>query len=192
MATDSEAAIEQDELVASVCAICYEPKKPKRLHMICGVCNATDKKSCLECWSKLLFNCDDLACVALHLKCPWCRLPLQQVELKASALYGSNAYNRAAAKLRYDHLSDLVLEREDNQDMLNQAIAALTGVPNLHLRSADIQHRFLQRARVGHQIADSFLNAYGGFQVFRRMHPRMQDRRNAVQVARDFERMVHD
>ena len=187
MPTDAEEPIE------SACAICCEPKKARRLHMLCGVCSDdTDKKSCLECYSKLLFNCDDLSCIALHLKCPWCRMPMQQVELNASALYGSNAYNRAAAKLRHVHLSDLVLEREDNQDMLNHAVQALTGVPNLQNMSADIQHRFLQRARVGHQIADSFLNAYDGFQQFRRMHPRQSDRLNVLQVARDFERMVQE
>jgi hypothetical protein len=117
---------------------------------------------------------------------------MQRVELNASALYGSNAFNRAVTKLRYDHLSDLVLERQDNQDMLNHAVQALTGVPNLQNRSADIQHRFLQRARVGHQIADSFLNAYDGFQQFRRMHPRQRDRLNVLQVARDFERVVQE
>ena len=113
------------------CAICCEKKKPRRLHMLCGVCESSDKKSCLECWAKLLHNCDEIECVALHLKCPWCRTLMHPSELNASALSGSNAFNRVAAKLRYEHLCNLLHEREDNLDMLNHAVDAISGQSNL-------------------------------------------------------------
>ena len=174
------------------CAICCEKKKPRRLHMLCGVCESSDKKSCLECWAKLLHNCDELNCVALHLKCPWCRTPMQQSELNASALSGSNAFNRVAAKLRYEHLCNLLHEREDNLDMLNHAVDAISGQSNLQSMSAQQQHTRLQRARSRLQNADSFLNAYDGFTRFRRRYPRPSDRRNIARVAADFQRIAFE
>jgi len=173
--------------IESVCAICYEPKKPRRLHMICSVCDdQADKKTCLECWSKLLFSCDQLECVALHLKCPWCRTPLQQADLKASALFGSNAYNRAAVKIQYTHLCDLIFDREDTVGMLDRALSALTLMNrsmNQFQNNPRRMRRIVQRARRSHQAADTFLEAFEGYSTFRNMHPSVRERRTLYDQA---------
>ena len=117
---------------------------------------------------------------------------MQQSELNASALSGSNAFNRVAAKLRYEHLCNLLHEREDNVDMLNHAVDVISGQSNLASMSAQQQHRRLQRARTRLQNADSFLNAYDGFTRFRRRWPRPDDRRNIARVAADFQRIAFE
>ena len=97
------------EPVGSVCAICCDQKK--KLHFLCKTCQDTDdKRICLECYSQMLFNCRDLYCIALHLKCPFCRDPMQQADLRDSGLFNSNAYNRKAIKLQNDHLIGLMFE----------------------------------------------------------------------------------
>ena len=97
------------EPVGSVCAICCDQKK--KLHFLCKTCQDTDdKRICLECYSQMLFNCRDLYCIALHLKCPFCREAMQQADLRDSGLFNSNAYNRKAIQLQNDHLIGLMFE----------------------------------------------------------------------------------
>ena len=97
------------EPVVSVCAICCDHKK--KLHFLCKTCEkGMDKMICLECYSQMLFNCGDLYCIALHLKCPFCREAMQQADLRDSGLFNSNAYNRKAIQLQNDHLIGLMFE----------------------------------------------------------------------------------
>lgn len=148
--------------------------------MICSVCEPTaDKKTCLECYSKMLFNCDVIECVRLHLLCPWCRTPLSHRELKGSVLYGSNAYNRAAVKLQTAHLCDFVFDRQDTTGMLNASLQALMMV-NQAQQPARMNR--LRRARQGHMAVDSFLQAFEEYSSFREMHPTVTQRRELYEA----------
>ena len=164
MQTASSDAVESD------CAICCEKRNPRKLHMLCSICdNQADKKTCLECYSKMLFNCEEINCIGLHLKCPFCRTPLTQAEICASALFGSNAYNRQAVKLHQRHLRDLVFDRQDSIGMLDHALAALTLMNNFHnnMPSRTIR-RVVQRARRQHQATDAFLSQFEDYNAYKR------------------------
>ena len=81
------------------CSICCE--KRKNVYQLCTTCTQDDAKGCcLKCHANMLFICPvGSDCIALHKKCAYCQTPMQQKDLKASALMTSVHYLQKANEL---------------------------------------------------------------------------------------------
>jgi len=95
------------------CSICCE--KRKTVYQLCSTCKPDDaKRTCLKCHAAQLFMCPfSDNCVALHKKCPYCQTPMQQKDLKASALMTSVHYLKKANELYFKQLNEIVVDRAD-------------------------------------------------------------------------------
>jgi len=95
------------------CSICCFNRK--RIYQLCGTCKPDDaKRSCLKCHSEMLFSCPSTSnCIALHKKCAYCKTPMQQKDLKASALMTSVHYLKKANELYFKQLNAIAGDRVD-------------------------------------------------------------------------------
>ena len=173
------------------CAICCERKKSKRLHSVCTTCIGDDKKCCLKCHSKLLHLCDPLSsCINVHYECPFCRTEVQRDVLRKSALFGSNPWCRKTSELWEKHCKDVMRDRINLEDMLQDAVNALTHSP-LDKVTARRRNAILRNARNAYHRTERFLEAYTGYMEFRRAQPMFESEQQAretfVRLAGEFQ-----
>ena len=169
------------------CAICAEPKRCTRLHLICKTCKSDeqrDKHTCLTCWSKLLTTCNQHRCIALHMTCPFCQIQIPFKVLEKSALWKSNAFYKTAYELQRQKLNDTMTDREDLMDMTRFAIAGMTQSPNLHSYPVHQQQQMLTRTIQSHINQAEFLRGFSRYMAESpRWHRMYGQRDGAVDTA---------
>ena len=191
MDTSGDAEKPTDSAAESSCAICAVPKAPRRLHSVCTTCIGDDKKCCLKCHSKLLFMCDPLSsCINVHYTCAFCRTEVQRDVLRGSALFGSNPWCRKTSELWEQHCKDVMRDRFNLNDMLQDAVNALTHSP-LDKVTARRRNAILRNARNAYHRTERFLEAYTGYMEFRRAQPMFESEQQAretfVRLAGEFQ-----
>ena len=97
------------------CAICAEKKK--KTYQLCSVCVGDEKKTCLKCYSKMLFMCPEKSsCTAIHMLCAWCR---QEISVDArhtecnKHFTESFYYVKRANELRREQLNTVSMDRDN-------------------------------------------------------------------------------
>ena len=97
------------------CAICAE--KQKKTYQLCSICVGDEKKTCLKCYSKMLYMCPEKSsCTAIHMLCSWCR---QEISVdtrnteRNKHFTESFYYVKKANELRFEQLNKITMDRNN-------------------------------------------------------------------------------
>ena len=96
------------------CAICAE--KQKKTYQLCHSCIGEEKKTCLKCYSKMLFMCDEKSsCTAIHLRCAFCRQGMIESHMMTECNYFTESfyYVKKANELRIEQLMNVQFDRDN-------------------------------------------------------------------------------
>ena len=127
----------------------------------------------------MLYMCDPLSsCINVHYTCAFCRAEVPRDVLRSSALFGSNAWCRKTSELWEKQCIDVIRDRINLEDMLHDAMSALTHSP-LQLVTPDRRHEIVINARDSHRFAAEFLMAYDGYMTFRSLQPTFETEQEA-------------
>jgi predicted glycosyltransferase involved in capsule biosynthesis len=120
------------------CSICCE--KRKNVYQLCKTCTKDPaKRSCLKCHANMLFICPVKSdCIALHKKCAYCQTPMQQKDLKASALMTSVHYLEKANELWFKRLEDIINDRWNLLDVIEAQNKLITFFNKIYLRNPPV------------------------------------------------------
>lgn len=89
------------------CNICT--LKKRKAYILCAVCDATEKRICLHCWSSLLHMCPATNnCTRIHLTCPYCKIEIKN----KGPLIQSEYYLKQCLSLTKHQLKRVLYDRE--------------------------------------------------------------------------------
>jgi predicted glycosyltransferase involved in capsule biosynthesis len=117
------------------CSICCE--KRKNVYQLCSTCTKDPAKGCcLKCHANMLFMCPvNSDCIALHKKCAYCQTPMQQKDLKTSALMTSVHYLEKANELWFKRLEGIINDRWNLLDVIQAQNKIITFFNKIYQRN---------------------------------------------------------